>query len=64
MLVELPEAAELLGVSVWTVRRWAKDGKLPRLKEGRRFRFSRESLTEWVRQNVVGGDGNRPMVTE
>ncbi len=55
LLLDPPEAAALLGVSVWTLRRWAKAGRVPRVQDGRRMRFGREALEEWVRVNVVGG---------
>jgi excisionase family DNA binding protein len=42
------EAAEYLGVSVWTVRQMAHDNQLPGKKIGRAWRFSRAALLEWL----------------
>lgn len=43
------EAAELLGVSPWTVREQAKAGKIPGRKIGKEWRFSRTALLEFLR---------------
>jgi len=43
------EAAELLGVSPWTVREEARAGKLPGRKVGREWRFSRTALLDYLR---------------
>lgn len=46
------EAAELLEVSVWTVRDMAHRRELPARKIGRAWRFSRQALLEYL----AGGD--------
>jgi excisionase family DNA binding protein len=55
------EVAELLGVSVATVQRRARDGKLPAVRVGRRWVFYRHVLEDWLerrmRNNVKGKDG-------
>ena len=35
-LAGLAEAAEALGLSTWTLRKWARDGRLPTIRLGRR----------------------------
>jgi putative molybdopterin biosynthesis protein len=49
------EVSELLRVSVYTVRRWIKDGDLPAYKVGRGWRISETEIDEWLRdhQSVV-----------
>lgn len=42
------EAAELLGVSAWTVREQARTGGIPARKVGKEWRFSRTALLEWL----------------
>jgi excisionase family DNA binding protein len=42
------QAAELLGIGLVTVRRLAKDGKLPARKVGKEWRFNRAALLEWL----------------
>jgi excisionase family DNA binding protein len=48
-VLNVEEAAELLGVSVWTVREEAHAGHLPARKVGRAWRFSRQALLEHLR---------------
>lgn len=38
------EAAKMLGVSEYTIRRWLKDGKLDGKRIGRFWRISKESV--------------------
>ncbi len=42
------EVSELLQVSVFTVRRWIKQGELPAYKVGRLWRIRRSDLNEWL----------------
>ena len=44
-LLAVEEVAKLLRVNVQTVRRWARDGIHPAVKVGRRYYFSRKTLT-------------------
>jgi excisionase family DNA binding protein len=46
------EAGELLSLHVETVRRMARDGRIPALKVGtRRWRFDPAELREWMKQH-------------
>jgi len=40
----------LLRVSVYTVRRWIKEGELPAYKVGRGWRISEADLSLWLGQ--------------
>ena len=42
------EAADLLRVSLLTVQRQAKAGRLPGRRVGKEWRFSRSVLLEWI----------------
>ena len=44
------EVSSLLRVSVYTVRRWIKEGRLPAYKIGRGWRIERVGLDEWLKQ--------------
>jgi len=44
------EVSDLLRVSVYTVRRWIKEGELPAYKVGRGWRVSESDLDRWLRQ--------------
>lgn len=53
------EVSVLLRVSVYTVRRWIKEGNLPAYKMGRGWRISEGELDDWLRQQrltTVAGD--------
>ncbi len=45
------EVSELLRVSVYTVRRWIKQGDLPAYRVGRSWRISASALDEWLEQH-------------
>jgi putative molybdopterin biosynthesis protein len=44
------EVSNLLRVSVYTVRRWIKEGNLPAYKVGRGWRIRESDLDEWLGQ--------------
>jgi len=52
-LLTVKQAAELLQVSIWTIRRWIHADALPCIRIGREFRIKRDSLTEFsvMREN-------------
>lgn len=47
-ILTVNDAAELLGISPYTVRKQARQGLIPGRKIGKEWRFSRESLVEWL----------------
>lgn len=51
------EAASLLGVSHWTIRRWIRMGKIPALKLGRRTVVELSALRLLV-ENSRGKDAS------
>ncbi len=44
------EVSDLLQVSVYTVRRWIKQGELPAYKVGRLWRINKGDLNKWLKQ--------------
>ena len=50
-LLGVEEVAEYLGVGQVTVYRWCREGSLPCLKIGRRWRVRREALAEFLRKS-------------
>lgn len=48
------EASELLGVSAWTIRELAHQGRLPGQKIGREWRFSRTALLNHLSDTWTG----------
>ena len=54
------EVSDLLRVSVYTVRRWIKEGKMPAYKVGRGWRIQESDLNAWLgdnRLNATASDG-------
>lgn len=48
----IEETAKVLACSPWTVYRLCKDGKLPKVKLGRRFtRIKESALLEWIQSH-------------
>jgi len=45
------EVSGLLRVSVYTVRRWIKDGDLPAYKIGRGWRIREPDIDQWLSQH-------------
>ena len=45
------EVSEFLRVSVYTVRRWIKEGQLPAYKVGRGWRISESEIGAWLEQS-------------
>jgi len=54
-LIKLSDAAEEIGLSIRTLQKWAKDGKLPTYKiNGCRLNFiDRKIWDEWKARNIT-----------
>ena len=54
-ILDAAQVAELLGMNVQMVRRYAREGRLPayKLPGGRTFKFFREEIYEFVRAHPV-----------
>ena len=50
-LLGAEEVAELVGVKATTVYKWCKEGKLPCLKIGKRWRIRREALEDFLKRS-------------
>jgi excisionase family DNA binding protein len=48
------EVSDLLRVSVYTVRRWIKEGHLPAYKIGRGWRIRETDIDEWLESHQAG----------
>jgi excisionase family DNA binding protein len=49
----VPETAAELRVSVWTVRGWLRDGKLPKTKAGGRVLIARSDIRDFLQVTGV-----------
>jgi excisionase family DNA binding protein len=52
-VLNVEQAAELLGFSPYTIREKARLGEIPGRKTGREWRFSRTALLDWLREDEV-----------
>ena len=51
------EIAKMFSLSIFTVYRWIKDGKIRTLKVGRHVRISQKDLDNFIQyKNIKGGD--------
>ena len=57
-ILDAAQVAELLGMNVQMVRKYAREGRIPayRLPGGRTFKFFREEIFTFVRQHPVHED--------
>lgn len=57
-ILDAAQVAELLGMNVQMVRRYAREGRLPayKLPGGRTFKFFRDEIFEFVRSHPVIAD--------
>jgi excisionase family DNA binding protein len=51
-LMTIKQSAQMLKVSVGTVRNLLRRGELPALRVGKQIRFVREDLEHWIRHRV------------
>lgn len=58
-ILDAAQVAELLGMNVQMVRRYAREGRLPayKLPGGRTFKFFRDDLFEFVKAHPVVAEG-------
>lgn len=54
-LLSVADTAEVLQISSYTLRQWAREGKVPAVQLGRYWRFRRSSLDAWVESQEKGG---------
>ena len=62
-MVTVPEAAEIMRVSIWTVRGWLRDGKLPRRRAGSRVLIAKSAIAAFVDKSTLE-DPKRVAVAE
>ena len=57
-ILDAAQVAELLGMNVQMVRRYAREGRLPayKLPGGRTFKFFRDEIYDFVRSHPVAAE--------
>ena len=63
-IVDAREAAELLGIHEETLRRLAREGKVPAFKVGGVWRFNRSSLYSWAESQPARRTPKRVLVVD
>lgn len=53
VLVNLHEAAQMLGVAAGTLKAWSLRGRVPVVRLGRRRLFPKELLLAWIERHTV-----------
>lgn len=59
VIIDLPYAAVLLGVSIECLKRWSRDGKLPAFKVGKLWRINKADLINFI-ENQTGRPKAQP----
>jgi len=53
------DLADRLGVSVFTIRRYIRAGKLPAVKLDGGYRIGRDDIAEFLKSREIGGSSDR-----
>lgn len=48
------QVSEVTGLSLSTIRKLTRSGKIPHVRVGRRIMYSLPSITDWINQNTIG----------
>lgn len=48
------QVSKMLGVTSRTIERWCKDGTMPAIKVGRRYRINKKFLAQWIEMSSTG----------
>lgn len=52
-LLTMKGIAELLNVSIPTIRKWLRDEKLPHIRVGSTYRFDPIQIRQWIKEKSV-----------
>ncbi|HEX6947514.1 MAG TPA: helix-turn-helix domain-containing protein [Acidimicrobiia bacterium] len=63
-ILDAAQVAELLGMNVQMVRRYAREGRLPayKLPGGRTFKFFRDEIYEFIRAHPAAADAEGEVI--
>lgn len=57
-ILSVKEVAEYLGLNYFTIVRYAKTGRLPAVKTGRKWLFHRETLEDFLKDKAIKNVAN------
>ena len=52
-LMDVQQAADYLGLSVGTIYQWRSQHKIPYIKVGRKLKFKKDQLDQWLADRTV-----------
>ena len=58
------DVAKYLQMNPWVIRTMAKQGKIPSLKIGRRYRFRRQDIEEFLKPKTLDRLTAEPVIPE
>jgi excisionase family DNA binding protein len=58
-VLNIEEACQLLRVGKVTLYRYIRRGEIPAFKIGRNWKFHREALIEWMKEQIQANSQNR-----
>ena len=53
ILMSSSKASEYLGISIWTLYRWTKEGRVPYVQLGRRKLFDISDLEQFIENHKI-----------
>jgi excisionase family DNA binding protein len=63
-LLDVGQVAEMLGLSIATIRKWVLLRYIPYRKLGRSVRFSASEIQEWAKSRSVKPEGQKTLIDE
>lgn len=58
-ILDAKDVADYLRVHLFTVHKYAREGKIPAFKIGADWRFHRRSIEKWIREKEQGNSAKR-----
>jgi len=60
-IMNVPELAEYIGVSGSKIYKLIRDKKIPASKIGRQYKFSKQVIDSWLKENIITSFLNEPL---
>ncbi len=60
-IMNVSELAEYIGVSKSKIYKLIRDKKIPASKIGRQYKFSKQVIDSWLKENIITSSLNEPL---
>ena len=60
-IMNVPELAEYIGVSRSKIYKLIRDKKIPASKIGRQYKFSKQVIDSWLKENIITSPLKEPL---